>query len=117
MPVAFMHNGIERTIIGTLDYERKIFSKKVQESKHLFRLLDAWGTDAHYFTEVLLPNNYTIKFNDVEKKIRYFTTAEDFKKNAQYYHFKANGRDFGTQIFLPRKFWEQEPYVSASPSQ
>ena len=110
MPVVFMHNGRERTVIGTLDVEKKEFSKKVQESKHLMRVLDSWGTDSDYFHKVLLPNNYTLKFNDVEKKIRYTVSAEDFAANGQHYHFKKDGRDFGAQFFLPRKFWSQETY-------
>lgn len=110
MPIAFYHNGRERTVIGTLDPERKIFSKKVQRSKHLYRVLDAWGTDADYFTTVLLPNKYTLKFNDVEEKMRYTVSAEKFSEKGEFKHFKANGRDYGAQIFLARQHWDQEKY-------
>lgn len=110
MPVIHFYNGRERKIIGTLDPDKREFSKKVQTSKHLFRTLDAWGTDAQYFADVLLPNDYTLKFTDVEEHVRYTVSARTFAKNGQHYHFKGNGKDYGSQIFLPRRFWEKEKY-------
>jgi len=110
MPVVFFHNGRERTVIGTLDTDKKEFSKKVQKSKHLYRVLDAWGTDADYFTNVLLPNKYTLRFVDIEDKIRYTVTAEKFAKEGEHLHFKGNGKDYGAQIFLSRRHWNKEHY-------
>ena len=92
--------------IGDYNPEFKIFYKEVNNSKHLFRILDAWGIDGYYFTEVLLPNNATIQIYDKESNMDYFIKAEDFKKHSQYYHFKGQ-EDNKAQIFCPRRNFGQ----------
>ena len=59
-----------------------------------------------YFTDVLLPNNYTIKVIDKESKKVYTITAEKFKKKGQFYHFKREKEDDQAQIFCSRRFWD-----------
>lgn len=68
--------------------------------------MDAWGIDSDYFTRVLLPNNYTVRVQDLETKKTYITTSENIKKNGQFYHFKNESLDDYAQIFLARKFWD-----------
>lgn len=92
-------------VIGESDPAIRLFTKRVKESKHLFRKFDAWGIDADYFRNVLLPNNYTIKIVDTEKDKVYITMAEKFSKNGQHFHFKKD-QDYQAQIFLSRRFWE-----------
>lgn len=111
MPIIIKYdNGLERKIIGTLDAERKIFSKKVQTSKHLFKKLNAWGIDAQYLNEVLAPQDYAIRITDTEEHIRYFITAKEFLEKGTYFHFKTATRDFGAQVFLPRPLFKTEQF-------
>jgi len=94
----------DERIIGEIFPEKKMFIKKVDIKKHLFKKLDAWGLDARYFTDVLLPNNYQIIIIEKSENKIYQVLAESFKKNAQYYHFKGE-RDHLAQIFLARRHW------------
>lgn len=88
--------------IGDYNPDTKVFYKEVQESKHLFRKLDAWGIDAYYFTEVLLPNKAVIQIYDKENRVDYRIDSFDFKKHSQYFHFKGQ-EDNKAQIFCPRR--------------
>ncbi|MHA1225105.1 MAG: hypothetical protein ACTSR2_01085 [Candidatus Hodarchaeales archaeon] len=108
MPVVRINIGKpNERVIGILDPKNKIFKKSVLESKHLFRVYDAWGIDADYFTDVLLPNNYKIQVHEKEKGIVYEVTAEEFKKKAVYFHFKNKKEDHRSQIFLSRRHWRK----------
>lgn len=115
MPIVTYNNGIERKIIGTLDPDRKVFSKKVSASKHLFKKLDAWGVDAQYLNDVLAPADYTIKITDTEEHIRYQTTAKHMLEKGTYFHFKSAVRDYGAQVFLPRSLWKSEKFDPKAP--
>lgn len=101
MIVKINYGAVEK-IIGELS--GSIFSKKVSKAKHLFRKYDAWGVDAKYFTDVLLPNNYQIKIYDRDEKKTYTISAEEFKKNGVFFHFKTDA-DYGAQIFCPRRYF------------
>lgn len=101
---------INNRIIGTLDDINRTFDKKVKLSKHLFRMFDSWGIDSDFFTDVLLPKNYTIRIFEQEENIFYKTTAEEWKKHARYYHFKQEDEDHKAQIFLSRRFFKQYKY-------
>ena len=90
-------------VIGDLDYEYRTFDKKVRLSKHLFKKFDAWGIDAQYFTDVLLPGNYTIRVFDLENEVMYKVSVKTWKKNAQYFHFKNAKEDHRAQTFLSRR--------------
>jgi len=96
----------QEKMIGMLYPREKLFVKSVYESKHLFRVLDAWGIDAKHFTNVLLPNNYTVKVIDRENNITYIVKAEVIKKFGEFYHFKRQDKDDKAQIFLSRRYWE-----------
>lgn len=84
----------EGKIIG--ETEGQIFSKYVRKSRHLFKKLNAWGIDAAFFDSVLLPNNMTIKIYETEGRKVYSASAQYWKENGQYLHFKGHG----AQIFL-----------------
>ena len=90
-------------VIGNLDYEYRMFDKKVRSHKHLFKKFDAWGIDAQYFTDVLLPSNYTIRVFDLDEETMYKVSAKIWKKNAQYFHFKTEDEDHRAQTFLSRR--------------
>lgn len=98
------NNGSETKMIGSVNHDTKVYSKRVKESKHLFRVLDAWGVSADVLNT--LPG-YTIQVYDSENKVLYRTTVENFKEKGQYYHFKGSGRDHGTQMFLKREYWDR----------
>lgn len=95
----------QERVIGELYPDEGIFFKKVQMTKHLFRKLDAWGIDAKYFEDVLLPNNYFIQLHDTENHRYYAIEAKEFKKHSTFFHFKDK-EDHRAQIFLPRGYWK-----------
>jgi len=102
-----INEGTEQEkVIGFLDYEKGVFIKEVYGSKHLFKKLDAWGIDAKFFEDVLLPNNFKIRIIDKEKDLVYEASSKTFKEKGYYYHFKGK-EDWRPQIFLPRKYWEK----------
>lgn len=89
----------DERVIGELHEKEGIFSKQVKMSKHLFRIKNAWGLDAQFFNDVLLPNKYFIQIYDLENKKYYCCESEVFKKYGFHYHFK-NSDDHRAQIFL-----------------
>lgn len=111
MPIIRFNNGAETKIIGTVNLEKKEFSKNVRTSKHLHRVLDAWAVDSKYFHDVLLPGNFTIIVTDTEEHIRYTISSQEYSKNAVILHFITAMKDYGTQCFLPRSFWLREPFT------
>jgi len=94
-------------VIGNLDYEYRTFDKNVKLSKHLFKKFDAWGIDAKYFTDVLLPGNYTIRVFESEEEVMYKIDVKTWKKNAEYFHFKNEDEDHRAQTFLSRRFFKK----------
>lgn len=86
-------------VIGELYEKEGIFFKKVSKSKHLFRLKNAYGIDAKFFTDVLLPNNHFIQIYDNETKNYYGCDAKVFKEFGFYYHFNKE-ENHHAQIFL-----------------
>jgi len=92
-------------VIKAGEIVKNTFYKAVSKSKHLFKMLDAWGLDSELFNKYLLPKNMHLVVYDKEEKLVYEIDAKDFDKNAQYYHFKNGNQDHRTQIFLPRRFW------------
>lgn len=84
----------------------KVFSKEVQKSRHLFRVLDAWGIDSETLNK--LPPGTEIVIHDIEDKKIYKTIKEEYQQFGQYYHFKQTREDHRTQLFLPRKKFKVE---------
>ena len=108
MPIVKIKIGEKKEkVIGYLDDREGIFRKSVWKSRHLFRKFDAWGLDAEYFTDVLYRNRYKIQVWEREEDMVYEISSEDFKKHAQYFHFKnaEEKEDYRAQIFCPRRFW------------
>ena len=89
--------------IGTYDPERRLYVKRVRQSAHLFRKLDAWGIDAEYFTEKLKARGACIRVHDIETGMLYQTTVSQFLEWGEYLTFKGHR----AQIFLPRVYWDQ----------
>ena len=94
---------VNQKVIGTADNETKVFKKNVRLSKHLFKVLDAWGMDAELLHQ-LADKGYMIIINDLDEKKTYKIEAKKFKKFGQYYHFKGQ-EDHKAQIFLPRLYF------------
>lgn len=93
-------------VIGYLDTIEKSFKKKVKKSRHLFKKFNAWGLDAKYFTEKILPENLKIIIFEEEERKVYIATANLVKDKGVFYHFKnGKGNDYGAQIFLPITEW------------
>lgn len=97
--------GGKKRVIGFLDNKNRRFKKTVERSKHLFRVLDAWGLDSDFFTDVLLPGEYRIQVFDKEDKVVYEIDTEKVSKKGRYYHFKNKKIDHRAQIFCSRRHW------------
>jgi len=102
--ITIKHGDFER-LIGILDDGRRIFTKHVRESKHLFRKLDAWGIDAQVFTEQLLPIKATIRVIDAETGTTYQVGSSVFHEHGSFLHFKDGLNTHRAQIFLPRGYF------------
>lgn len=90
---------VGRKSIGTYNETTGIFYKEVSKSKHLFRVLDAWGIDAH--TLETLPETARIIIDDKEERKRYEVSKMVFDTFGEYYHFKGE-EDHKVQKFLRR---------------
>lgn len=99
----YLNDNMRVFRIGVL--KKGKFFKQVEKSKHLFKVLDAWGLDAQLVNEILAPKNYDIVIFDKEEDKVYEINAKEFQKQAQYYHFKEEEQDHRTQLFLPRNKW------------
>lgn len=107
MEKIFIQSGGYERHIGDLYKERKRFVKQVDSRVHKFRALDAYGIDSKFLEKRLLRNNYTIYLHEVDTGNWYKVSAEIFKKEGQYYHFKSDNIDNNTQIFLPIEKWHK----------
>ena len=87
---------IDNRIIGNADKDRKVFTKHVQKSKHLFKKLDAWGIDAEVLDK-LVEKDYRIIVKDRDESKNYYVTASEWKEKGDYLHFKPHR----AQVFLP----------------
>ena len=102
MLITIYINGQKRTL-GTVDHD-KIFRKKVKESKHLFRKLDAWAIDYNAFHNSVKPNANFIEVYDTENKKYYFIPCETFEKKGEVRRYNRNGENLA-QIFCSRRHW------------
>jgi len=91
---------IGRKNIGTYNEHTGIFYKEVKSSKHLFRMMDAWGIDSRTLDS--LPGTAKIVIDDVENRKRYETSKTVFDTFGEYFHFKSEMDDHQTQKFLRR---------------
>lgn len=103
-----LKQGKRIIVIGEIREQDHTFNKRVQASKHLFKKFDAWGIDAQYFTDVLLPREYDVVIIDTESNQKYRATAKQIQQHGQFFHFKdeTKGEDYRAQIFLPRRYWQ-----------
>jgi hypothetical protein len=84
-------------MIGWLD-EEGIFRKRVRRSRHLLKVMNAWGIDKAVVDEIA----------DTCKQIRIFDADSDMVYSCDMETFKTLGvmRDFvGQQVFLPLKYF------------
>lgn len=108
MKVTLSTTGEPERFIGEIDHDRKLFVKKVRLSEHLFKKLDAWGMDAQYFNDVLLPGGYTIMVYEEEEDLWYGAPAQIIKDKGTFLHFKNGPVDHRAQVFLPRIHWKKQ---------
>lgn len=95
---------IGHKLIGTLNEDT--FSKEVFRSRHLFRVLDAWGIDSSVLHK--LPKSVKIVIHELEEDKWYHTTAGEFLRLGEtYLHFKGR-EDYKTQLFLRRSHFKIE---------
>lgn len=87
-----------------VELEDGVFYKEVLLSKHLFRVLNAWGIDSQTLSS--LPAGTKIEIHEQEENKVYKTTKEEYIEHGQYYHFKEPRTDHRAQLFLPRKWFQ-----------
>lgn len=90
---------IDNKTIGEIN--NRTFYKVVSKSKHLFKVLDAWGIDAETFNNTIVRECDIINIFDKEEKKVYTVSVSDFDKKAIYKHFKPHR----SQRFLPLADW------------
>lgn len=95
---------VKDKVIGIEDSVNKIFTKKVKLSKHLLRVMDAWGIDLEYFKSKLLPDKYLIRIEEQEEKKVYEVEAGTFYTKGVVRRFGTHG----SQIFLPRQYFNTD---------
>jgi hypothetical protein len=80
--------------IGTVSGDT--YSKKVKKSKHLLRILNAWGIDKEVVDHLARSGVTKVLIHESEEKIDYFVPLSEFIE-------KGILRDFGhsPQVFLP----------------
>lgn len=77
-----------------------IYRKHVKRSKHLLRVMEAWGVDKVIISDLEALKTQSIRIKDDESGIIYAVTLERFIE-------LGVERDFGElQVFLPLKYWE-----------
>lgn len=100
-----MQFKIGRKLIGTLT--DGVFHKEVWLSRHLFRVMDAWGMDSNILHK--LPAGTKIEIHELEEDKWYRTTKEEFLRlGERYLHFKEPDKDHRVQLFLRRRHWAVE---------
>ena len=83
-----------------------IYRKKVEGSKHLLKMMDAWGIDKSIVVELVSLGAQEIRILDTETDIVYSIPVTTFVD-------KSVVRDFGDteQMFLSRHFFTKEELV------
>mgnify|MGYP003508570785 FL=1 len=100
-----MQFKIGRKLIGTL--ENGVFYKEAMKSKHLFRVLDAFGVDSATLHK--LPQGCKIEIHELEENKWYRTTKEEFLSLGEtYLHFEQPQEDYRAQLFLRRHHFRVE---------
>jgi hypothetical protein len=84
-----------------------IFYKEMDNSQHLMKLLDAYGIDLDVFEQEVMKCRQ-IRFLCRDEEVVYVVSPREFKTNGIIEEHKPHGK----QIFLKRKYFKQEPYVS-----
>lgn len=90
---------VDGKIIGEL--VNNVFTKYVNDKKHLYRRLDAYGIDLKVFEEALEPTNAQIVIHSDSGV--YTTYARTYRT-----HGIVINEGFGRQIMLPRKYFDKE---------
>jgi hypothetical protein len=85
-------------MVGNYNSLLNTFSKRVVKAKHFFRVISSWGIDSEIFS-FLLAKNAKIKIHDIEDDVLYEISASDFDKAKQYFHFRADKKDYSKQVF------------------
>lgn len=91
-------------IVGELVND--IYRKKVEGSKHLLKMMDAWGIDKSIVVELVSHGAQEIRILDTESDIVYSVPVTEFVD-------KSVVRDFGEteQMFLSRHFFTKKDMV------
>lgn len=77
-----------------------IYRRRAKSSKHLLRVMDAWGIDKSILENLTERGATEIRILDEDKNEVYSVTVAKFNE-------LGVERDFeGPQVFLPRKYWE-----------
>lgn len=78
-----------------------VFRKKVYESKHLMRKLDAWGIDESVYESIKSQWVEKLQVLDAENSTLYEIPFGRFESN-----MIVRDYGFGRQVFVPRQYWD-----------
>lgn len=84
-------------MIGSLN--ENIFRKRVKKSRHLFKMLNAWGLDLDTLNQLKESGCTEVRIWETEEDKIYSTPLEKLWKEAEVMSFD------GQQAFLPRSQW------------
>lgn len=82
-------------------YKRGVFRKVVAKSKHLLRIMDAWGVDSYVVADLEKKKADEIRIKEIEEDVVYAISLDDFKKHAVERNFETK------QMFVSRKFFNR----------
>jgi hypothetical protein len=90
-------------IVGWLEEvdDQLIFRKRVKESKHLMRKLDAWGIDESIYESLKTQWVEKLQVLDSDTRTLYEIPFNRFEQN-----MIVRDYGFGRQVFVPRQYWD-----------
>ncbi len=96
-------------VVGSLT-DTKVYKKRVHLSRHLLKIMDAWGIDSEIVKMIQKEGCKEIETIDVENNVVYRISFDDFMA-------KQVERDFGAgkQMFVSRKFWTTKAETEKRP--
>jgi hypothetical protein len=97
-------DGFKIGWLETID-DQIIFRKKVKESKHLMRKLDAWGVDESVYEQLRQAWCEKLQILDTDTNTLYEIPFNRFEQNAITRDF-----GYGRQAFVPRRHFDTKKH-------
>lgn len=105
-----LFHNTKQQVVGEL--KEGIFRKKVYGSKHLLKLMDAWGIDSSIIRHLQLEKATQVRIKDMETDTVYAISLDDFMLHSVERDYGA-----GKQLFVSRKFFEESTHTAKNASE